>query len=131
MELFLKAVAGVLVAVILILALDHLKKEFSVLLVIAVCCMIAGIASTFFAPILDLLRELNGIGQLQEDFLGILLKAAGVALVSEMTGMICTDAGNSSLGKTIQMLGNAVILYLSIPLFRNLLTLIQEILGEI
>ena len=45
--------------------------------------------------------------------------------------MICTDAGNASLTKAIQLLGGAVILYLSVPMFSALMDLIQKIVGEL
>ena len=63
--------------------------------------------------------------------LGILLKAVGIGLVSEIAGLVCNDAGNGSLGKTLQMLGSAVILYLSLPIFTAMLELIREILREL
>ena len=80
---------------------------------------------------LDFLRELEALGDLQGDVLGILLKAVGIGLVSEIAGMVCSDAGNGSLGKTLQMLGSAAILYLSLPVFSALLELVREILREI
>lgn len=131
MALFWKATAGVLLAVVLGLTLGKQEKDLSILLTMAVCCMAAMIAISYLEPVLDFLRELEALGDLQGDMLGILLKAVGIGLVAEIAGMVCNDAGNSSLGKTIQMLGSAVILYLSIPIFSALLTLIREILGEL
>ena len=75
----------------------------------AVCCMGAMIAISYLEPVLDFPRELETLGDLQVDMLGILLKAVGIGLVSEIAGLVCTDAGNGSLGKTLQMLGSAVI----------------------
>ena len=130
MALFWKAAAAVLLAVILGLALDR-QKDFTVLLTMAVCCMAAMIALSYMEPELDFLRELEALGDLQGDVLGILLKAVGIGLVSEIAGMVCSDAGNGSLGKTLQMLGSAAILYLSLPVFSALLELVREILREI
>lgn len=131
MELFWKAAAAVLLAVVLGLALGKQEKDIGVLLTMAVCCMAASIAIHYLEPVLDFLRELQALGDLQGDMLGILLKAVGIGLVAELAGMVCSDAGNASLGKTMQMLGSAVILYLSLPIFSSLLTLIQEILGAL
>ena len=91
----------------------------------------AMIALSYLEPVLDFLRELEALGDLQGDTLGILLKAVGIGLVSEIAGMVCSDAGNGSLGKTLQMLGSAAILYLSLPVFSALLELVREILREI
>ena len=48
-----------------------------------------------------------------------------------IAGLICRDSGNGSMGKMVQLLGNAGILYLSIPVVRMFLDLLQEILGEL
>ena len=131
MGLFWKAAGAVLIAVVLGLSLGKQEKDFAVLLTLAVCCMVMAIAVSYLEPVLDFLRELEALGDLQGDMLGVLLKAVGIGLVAEFAGMVCTDAGNGSLGKQLQMLGSAAILYLSIPIFSALLSLIQEILGEL
>ncbi len=121
----------ILIAVVLGLAVGKREKDISVLLTMAACCMTAMIAVSYLEPVLDFLWELESVGNIQKGFLGILLKAVGIALIAEVAGMICSDAGNGSLGKTLQMLGSVVILYLSIPIYNALLTLIREILGEL
>lgn len=131
MDAFWKAAAGVLLAVILGLTIGKQEKDIAALLSIAVCCMVAILAVNYLEPVFDLLRELESVGELQGDMLGILLKAAGIVLVTELAGMICSDAGNGSLGKMLQMLGSAAVLYLSVPIFNVLLTLIRDILGEL
>lgn len=128
---FWKAAAMILIAVVLGLAVGKQEKDISVLLTMAVCCMTAMIAVSYLEPVLDFLWELESVGNIQKGFLGILLKAVGIALIAEVAGMICSDAGNGSLGKTLQMLGSVVILYLSMPIYNALLTLIREILGEL
>lgn len=131
MALFWKAAAAVLITVVLQLALASQRKEIGILLTITVCCMVCMIAITYLEPVLEFLRELEALGDLHSDMLGILIKAAGIGLVSETAGMICTDAGNSSLGKTVQFLGSTVILCLSLPMLRSLLDLLQKMLGQL
>lgn len=131
MDIFWKATAGVLLTVILTLSVGKKEKDISILLSMAACCLVGIIAVSYLEPVMDVVWELGDMGQLQGDTIRILMKAVGIALVSEIAGMFCADAGNGSLGKILQMLGSAAILYLSIPIFRSLLTLIREILGEI
>lgn len=128
---FWKAAAAVLIAVVLGLALDKQGKDYAALLTMAVCCMVGIIAFSYLEPVLDFLWELEKLVSSQADLMNILLKTVGIGIVAEMAAMICTDAGNGSLGKQLQMLGSAVILYLSLPIFRSMLALIQEILGEL
>ena len=128
MELFMKAAGAALIASVHGLALSKQSKDMQILLVIAGCCMVAGIAATFLRPVLELLGQLQAMGNLNSELTGILIRAAGIGLVSELACMICTDSGNASLGKTVQLLGSAAVLYLAIPVFRGLIELIQGIL---
>ena len=131
MDTFCKAAAAVLLAVVLVPAVAKTEKDISVLLTMAVCCLVAAAALSYLEPVLDLLWELKALGDLSGEMLEILMKAVGIGLVAEIAGMICADAGNGSLGKTLQILASAAILYLSIPLFQAFLTLVQEILGQL
>ena len=131
MGIFWKAAAAALISVIIGLALSKQEKDISAVLTMAVCAMVVIAAFVYLEPVLDFLRELQTVGDLQGDMMGTLLKALGIGLVAEIAGMVCSDAGNSSLGKTLHLLGCAAILYLSLPIFRTLLELIRQILGEI
>lgn len=131
MELFWKAAALALIAGVLSLTLKKQDKEYSLLVSIAACLMVTAITVTYLNPVFSFLKKLETLGDLRADMLSILIKALGVALASEIASMICTDAGNASLTKAIQLLGGAVILYLSVPMFSALLDLIQKIVGEL
>jgi stage III sporulation protein AD len=130
MDLFWKCAAGVLTAAILGLVLGGQEKGIGVLLSMSVCAMCAVILLRYLEPVLDLFRELEDLSSLSGDMLAILMKAMGIGLVGELASAICTDAGNGTLGKTMQMLASAAILWLAIPLFQTFLALIQQILGE-
>ncbi len=131
MELYWKTAAAVLLTVILVLAVGRQEKDMGTVLSMAVCAMAGTVVISYLEPVMDLLWKLEDMGGLGGGMLGILLKAVGIALVTQMARKICTDAGNGSLGAMLELLGSAVILYLSIPLFDSFLTLLREILGEI
>lgn len=128
---FWKGAAAVLLAAVLGLVLDQQQKDLSALLSIGVCVLIGRLILHYLEPVVDFLLELEAAGGMQEHFLGILLKAMGVGMTSELAGMVCTDAGKASLGKSLQMLGSAVILYLSVPVFQSMLNMVRQILGGI
>ena len=128
MGVFLKATGGVLIAVVLYLVIAKQGKELSLLLTIAVCCMVAVVAVGFLQPVIEFVFRLQSVGQLDSDLLTTVLRSVGIGILSEVTALICADAGNASLGKVLQLLGCAVILGMAIPLFSSLLSLIEEIL---
>lgn len=120
-----------LLAVILALTLGKQGQDMAVLLSIAACCMAMVVAMNYLKPVIDFLRRLEALADLNGGLVGILFKAVGIGVVSEIAGMVCADAGNSSLGKALQILASSVILWLSIPVFTALIELIQKILGEV
>ena len=61
----------------------------------------------------------------------ILVKAVGISLTAEIASTICMDAGNGSLAKMLQLLGSGAVLYLAIPMFRSVLNVLTEIIGEL
>ena len=126
MTLYWKALAGVLLAVVLILTLR--RQELGLVLGITVCTMAALAAAAYLEPVMDLVNTMQELGGLDEKLLKILMKAVGIGLLTEIAGMVCADSGNSSLGKAMQLLGTAVILWLSVPLFSALMEMIREIL---
>lgn len=129
MELYWKTAAGVLLAVVLMLMLR--RQEMGTLLSVAVCAMAACAAMAYLEPVMELLGSLEALGELDGQMIGILLKAVGIGLVTEIACMVCADSGNSAMGKALQLLGTAVILWLSLPLFTALLDLIREMLEKL
>lgn len=128
MDVFWKLSAGVLIALVLILTLQKQTQDMGVLLTIAVCCMTAIAAVQILEPVLDFLLEIQIYANMDSGILRSVLQMVGVGLTAELIALICSDAGCSSLGKNIQILGSSVILYLSIPIFENMIELIQRIM---
>lgn len=131
MDLFFKASGLILTTVVLSLFLGKMEKDMAVLMSIAACCITGAAAFYYLEPVVSFLSDLASFGNLQNGILATLLKVAGIALIAEVACTICTDAGNGSLGKMLQLLSSGVILYLSIPVFQVLLDLLTEILGEL
>jgi len=126
---FWKAAALVLLAVILGTSLGNTGKDIRVVLHLAACCAVSVIALEYLSPVLDFLWQLSNTAGEGGTFVSTLLKIAGIALITELTGMISSDAGGSSLGKAMQILGSSAMLNLSVPMFELLFSMIQEILG--
>lgn len=131
MNVFLKAVAGVLTAVILWLSVNKDNKGISTLLTLAVCVMVFSVCAYFLQPIIDFIHKLEFIGDLDETLLSVILKVVGVGLLTEISVAICKDCGNESMGKSLQILSVVAVIWLSIPVFERLITLLDKILGSI
>jgi len=131
MTYFYQGAAAVLLATLVCLVLDKQGKDFSILISICVCGMVMILGAAYLEPVLEFLWQLEAIAQLDNSVISILFKIAGIGLLSEISGMICSDAGNASMSKVLHILSTAVILWLSIPIFKEMLDLIQAILGDV
>lgn len=128
---YLRWTAAVLIGLILSLVISKQSKDMSLLLTLAVCVLVCLGALEFLEPVTELLRELRRLGGLDSEAVSILMKAALIGLLSELMGLICADVGEGALGKALQILSNAAVLWLSIPLLRQLITMVGEVLAEI
>ena len=130
MSIFLKAIISVFITAVLSLVIGKHQKDLSLILVLITASMIIIAAVTFLTPIVSLMENLSEISQINDSLFSILLKTVGVALISEFAEIVCNDAGNKSLGKSIHILSVAVILWLSIPLFNEIVDLLKAILAQ-
>ena len=125
---YLRWAAVVLIGLILALVLGKQSKEMGLLLTLAVCVLVSIAALGFLEPVAALLRELDRLGQLDGQALSILIKCAGIGILSELAGLLCADAGEGAMGKALSLLSNAAMLWLSLPLIEQLLNMIGEVL---
>ncbi len=130
MGTYFQAIAGVLIAVIMSALLSRFGKDVALVLSMAVCCMVLITAGAFLQPILDFIQKLAFTSNISADWIAILLKSIGIALIGQFAELVCIDSGNSSMAKSVQILTTVVILWLSIPLMEALLELIQKMAGE-
>ena len=131
MGIFLKACGAVLIAVILVLIVGKNSRDFALVLTVLVCCMVALTAMEYIRPVLEFLSQLERLGGLDHNMIRILLKVAGLGLITEICSLVCTDSGSASLGKVMKLLGTSVMIWLSLPLYAMLIELLQRILGDI
>ena len=129
MELFWKSLGVILTAALLELALKKQEKDLAVLLTVGVIAMAAAAAMQLLKPVQALLEELRALGNLKQESLNLLFKAAGLGLSAELGSLVCADAGNEALAKLIRFLGSAAIVCLSVPMFTALMDCIVEMVG--
>ena len=131
MNIFFKAAAGILAALVVWLCISKYNKDISVIISLAVCAMVILSAMTFIRPIIDFLRKLQNTGNLDRELISVVLKVVGIAIIGELCTLVCKDAGNESMGKALQFLSASVAIWMAIPVFEKLLSLLDGILGSI
>lgn len=128
MSVFLKASAIIIISLLLCLVLSKQSTAFTAVIAVFVCCVIFRSAVDYLNPLFELVRKLSNLSGIDSEIYSVLLKSVGVSFVSEIVSLICTDAGYGALGKTLQILSNIAILWLSIPLLNGFIDIIEKIL---
>ncbi len=127
----MKASALALIVSVLYQMVSGRNKEIGTLLLVLGSCVILITAISYIKPVFTFISKLQTLGKLNTQMLEILLKSVGIGLLAEIAILVCNDMGNSSMGKTLQVLATSIILWLSLPMLNSLLDLIEKLLGEV
>ena len=120
-----------IVCILLSTTVNNRSKEIGTVLSMAGCVLILLLAGSYLVPVMDFLEHLKQLGNLNGDLVRILVKVVGISLITDITGLICGDSGNASLGKVVQISAAIVVIWLSLPVYSLLLDLISNILEAI
>lgn len=103
------------------------RRDMQQLLFLCAAALIALAAAHLLDPIVEFLHKLEDIGNIQTEYLVILLRSIGIGFSGEIVAALCKDMGSSSVGKTVELLTDCAVVYVSIPMFTALLELIQNL----
>ena len=131
MNTVLKAISVCLIATVLWITLSSYNKNFALLLSVCVCCGILIPAYEYLSPVLKYFDELQNSSGWDPTAMQSVIRAAGVGILSELAALICTDAGNASIAKAIRILSTTCIMWLSLPMFRTLMELIERLVHKL
>lgn len=131
MNVFFKAVAVVLTAIILWLVLNKETKEVSALLTIAVCTVVISASIGFLKPVISFIYHVRDMANLDEELISVILRVVGIGMLTEISAVICKDAGNDAMGKSLHILCVIVVIWMSIPVFEKLLLLLDNVLNTV
>ncbi len=117
-----------LTALIIIIILKQYKPEFTVYVSLIAGAIIILMVMDKLNAVVDILRSLTNKTGAGNEFLKILLKITGIAILTEFAVSVCKDSGESAIASKIDLGGKIIIISISIPIITALLELIINIL---
>jgi len=117
-----------LISLIIIIIIKQYRPEFSTYVSIIAGILIITLSLEKLTGIINILTSLSNKTGLNSEYLGILLKITGIAILTEFGVSICNDAGESAIATKIDLGGKIIIISISIPIIVALLELIVKIL---
>ena len=110
-------------AVVVALALAGVVKE------LAVADTIRPETAGVVKELLAFLGELGSASGVSADLFVPLYKTIGIALVVQVGGNLCRDAGESALASVVETAGTLCALLAALPLLRAVLDMLLELMG--
>ena len=117
-----------LTSLIIIIVLKQYKPEFVIYVSILAGALILFFVMDKLAAIINLLSSLAQKANINSQFLGIILKITGIAILTEYAVSICKDSGESAIANKIDMGRKIIIIGISIPIISTLLETMLKIL---
>jgi len=117
-----------LVSLILIIVIKQYKPEFALYVSLVAGIIIFFMVMDKLSGIIDLLMNLSNKANINKDFIVILLKITGIAILSEFAISVCKDAGEAAIASKIDFGAKIIMVGISIPIIASLLEMILKIM---
>ena len=98
------------------------KNEFSSVVSVATGVLLIGYALSCFYPLIEYVEDItkdSGFSIYTET----ILKAVGIAVVTETAADICRDFGESAIAAKVELAAKSVIMLMAMPVVQSLLAL--------
>ena len=117
-----------LIATFINIIIKQYKPEFSVYVALITGAIIIFMFLDKLTILINMINDLSAKAGMNKDFLGILLKITGIAILTEFCVSVCKDSGETAIANKIDLGGKIIIIAMSIPIIASLLELILKIL---
>lgn len=124
----IKIIGIAFIAVIIIVILKQYRPEFAIYASIIAGVLILTLASGTLSGIIDMINSISSKTNINSDFLVILIKITGIAILTEFAVSICKDSGESAIASKVDIGGKIIIISMSIPIINALMDTVVKIL---
>lgn len=122
----IKIIGVGLLTLIISILLKDVKKEFSIYAVIIGTSIILVLSMDVLKEIINFIEGLTK--NVNGEFIKILLKMTGIAILTEYAVSLCKDSGENAIATKIDLGGKIILISLSIPVISSTLETLTQLL---
>lgn len=119
----IKIVAIAIVCALLCAVLKQYKPEYAIVVQLAASVLILLLVASAMGDLINAIRELIDGSGIDTGYLTLLLKALGVAILTQLAADACRDSGETALSNKVELAGKVTILLLCLPLIKAMIQL--------
>jgi len=120
-----KIAAIVIVAAILSLIVRQYKGEYSLVIQLSGILLVILVALSTISSLFEQITSVMTDSQIDSEFVNLIIKILGISVIIELSADICRDTGNSALASNVEFLGKIIILSMTFPMIKTLVTFIS------
>jgi stage III sporulation protein AD len=124
----IKIIGVGLIALIIIIIVKQYRPEFTMYVSVAAGIIILLLVMDKLSAIIDLLTNLANKTSINNEFIFLLIKITGIAILTEFASSICKDSGETAIASKVDMGGKVIIIAMSVPIIASLLETILKVL---
>ena len=114
-------------AVLLILIIRQFKNDIALPVSVCITLALSLLSVALIRPICEYVEEISGSIEYGE-YIGVMMKSLGIALVTSASADICRDCGEGAIASKVELLGKCAIMLIALPIIRSLLSLAKEMM---
>ena len=124
----IKIIGVGLIALIIIIIVKQYRPEFTMYVSVAAGIIILLLVMDKLSAIINLLTNLANRTSINNEFIFLLIKITGIAILTEFASSDCKDSGETAIASKVDMGGKIIIIAMSIPIIASLLETILKVL---
>lgn len=119
---------GLLASVIIVLLKENNATTHALLISTVVGVIIFTAMASKIGYVIQVLQDLAARANVNQYYLGTILKITGIAYIAEFGSQICKDAGESSIAGRIEFAAKIMVMVLAMPIIAAVLETIIRLL---
>lgn len=124
----IKIIGVGLIALIIIIIVKQYRPEFTMYVSVAAGIIILLLVMDKLSAIINLLTNLANRTSINNEFIFLLIKITGIAILTEFASSVCKGSGETAIASKVDMGGKIIIIAMSIPIIASLLETILKVL---
>ncbi|NLA87280.1 MAG: hypothetical protein GX847_08380 [Clostridiales bacterium] len=127
MGILIKVAAVAVAGTVLGLVIKKNSPEMALMLTISLALIALYLAIDTITSVADFIKSLADAAKISPAVLTIVFKTIGISIITKLSADICRDAGQSSAASGIELTGAFSALYISLPLFKTVMSMIESL----
>ena len=105
------------------------KSEYGIYITVVLRLIIFFSVLGHIGTIVETMKGIGRFIQMDQAYIGTLIKMLGITYIAEFSSGICKDAGYQTIASQIEIFGKLAVMLLSLPILMTLLNTIREFLS--